>query len=137
MDLGFVANAVTLCDDGVLPEQPWFLIELDSPAYDAGVQVAPSTVANYHALAAPLRRHFPAARWAAHGQGVAGYAVIKEALANGEHIRVGFEDAVHLPDRRLARSNAELVRWVVAAAHETGRTPATVEESRVITGCHA
>jgi len=134
MDLGFVANAVVLRDDGLLPQRPWFLIELDSPAYDSGVQVAPSTVANYEALAAPLRQHFPA-RWAAHGQGVAGYAVIERALADGEHVRVGFEDTVHLPDGRLARSNAELVRWAVAAVHEAGRIPATVEEARAITGC--
>jgi 3-keto-5-aminohexanoate cleavage enzyme len=134
MDLGFVANAVTLGDDGVLPERPWFLIELDSPTYDSGAQVAPSTVANYDALATPLRQHFLEARWAAHGQGVAGYAVITEALANGQHVRVGFEDAVHLPDGRLARSNAELVRWAVAAAQEAGRTPATVAEARLITG---
>jgi uncharacterized protein (DUF849 family) len=137
MDLGFVANAVALRDDGVLPERPWFLIELDSPAYDSGVQVAPSTVANYDALASPLRQHFPAARWAAHGQGVAGYAVIARALAGGQHVRVGFEDAIHLPDRRLARSNAELVRWAVAAGQEAGRAPATVEEARVITDCYA
>jgi 3-keto-5-aminohexanoate cleavage enzyme len=137
MDLGFVANAVTLRHDGVLPERPWFLIELDSPAFDSGVQVAPSTVANYGALATPLRQHFPAAHWAAHGQGVAGYAVIKEALANGDHVRVGFEDVVHLPDDRPAPSNAEVVRWAVAAAQELGRTPATVEEARVITGCRA
>jgi 3-keto-5-aminohexanoate cleavage enzyme len=137
MDLGFVANAVTLRDDGVLPERSWFLIELDSPAYDSGVQVAPSTVANYDALAAPLRQHFPTARWAAHGQGVAGYAVIERALADGQHVRVGFEDAIHLPDGRLARSNAELVRWAVAAVQEVGRTPATVEEARVITDCYA
>src|SRR5918995_3454997 len=125
MDLGFVSNAVTLRDDGVLPERPWFLIELDSPAYGSGVQVAPSTVANYDALAAPLRQHFPAARWAAHGQGVAGYAVIKEALAGGGHVRVGFEDVIHLPDGRLARSNAELVRWTVEAVQDVGRTLAT------------
>ena len=137
MDLGFVANAVTLRDDGVLPERPWFLIELDSPAYDSGVQVAPSTVANYDALAAPLRQHFPMARWAAHGQGVAGYAVIERALADGEHVRVGFEDTIHLPDGRLARSNAELVKWAVAAAQAIGRIPATFGEARVITGCYA
>jgi uncharacterized protein (DUF849 family) len=136
MDLGFVSNAVTLRDDGVLPERPWFLIELDSPAYDSGVQVAPSTVANYDALAGPLRQHFPAACWAAHGQGVAGYAVIERALADREHIRVGFEDAVYLPDGRLAQSNAELVRWAVEAVQEVGRTPATVEEARVITDCY-
>jgi len=137
MDLGFVANAVALRDDGVLPERTWFLIELDSPAYDSGIQVAPSTIANYDALAAPLRQHFRTARWAAHGEGVAGYAVIERALADGEHVRVGFEDAIHLPDGRLARSNAELVRWAVEAVQDVGRTLATAEEARVITGCYA
>jgi 3-keto-5-aminohexanoate cleavage enzyme len=137
MDLGFVANAVALRDDGLLPQRPWFLIELDSPAYGSGVQVAPSTVANYDAIVTPLREHFPASRWAAHGQGVAGYAVIERALVDGAHIRVGFEDAIHLPDGRLARSNAELVSWAVVAAHEAGRTPAAIEETRVITGCYS
>ena len=135
MDLGFVSNAVTLRDDGRLPERPWFLIELDSPAYGAGVQVSPSTVANYKALVAPMEEHFPKSRWAVHGQGVAGYGVIQGALADGSHIRVGFEDAIHLPDGRLARSNAELVTWAVDAARDMGRTPATFEEARVITGC--
>jgi 3-keto-5-aminohexanoate cleavage enzyme len=136
MDLGFVANAVALRDDSVLPEPPWFLIELDSPSYDSGVQVAPSTVANYNALAVPMRQHFPAARWAAHGQGVASYGVIERALTDGEHVRVGFEDAIQLPDGRLARSNAELVKWVVEAAQAAGRTLATGEEARVIMNCH-
>jgi 3-keto-5-aminohexanoate cleavage enzyme len=137
MDLGFVSNAVALRDDGVLPERPWFLIELDSAAYGSGVQVAPSTVANYDALAVPLRQHFPKSCWAAHGQGVAGYAPIERALADGAHIRVGFEDAIHLPDGRLARSNAELVSWAVVAAHDAGRTPAAIEETRGITRCYS
>jgi 3-keto-5-aminohexanoate cleavage enzyme len=135
MDLGFVSNAVTLRDDGRLPERPWFLIELDSPAHGTGVQISPSTVANYAALATPMGEHFPASSWAVHGQDVAGYAVIQRALADGSHIRVGFEDAIHLPDGRLARSNAELVIWAVAAARNVGRVPATFEEARVITGC--
>jgi uncharacterized protein (DUF849 family) len=137
MDLGFVANAVALRDDGVLPERPWFLIELDSPAYGSGAQVAPSTVTNYNALVTPLRQHFPAARWAAHGQDVAGYDVIERALVDGAHIRVGFEDAIHLPDGRLARSNAELVRWAVTAAQAAGRTTAAGGEARLITGCYS
>jgi uncharacterized protein (DUF849 family) len=102
MDLGFVSNAVAQRDDGVLPERPWLRVELDSPAFGSGVQVAPSTVANYDALAAPMRLHFPATHWAAHGQGVAGYAVIERALANSAHVRVGFEDAIQLQDGRLA-----------------------------------
>ena len=135
MDLGFVSNAVVLQDEGLLPDQPWFLIELDSPAFGSGVQVAPSTVANFDALAVPLREYFPTACWAAHGHGLAGYAVIERALGDGAHIRVGFEDTIHLPDGRLARSNAELVTWAVEAARLVGRRPATFEEARVITGC--
>jgi uncharacterized protein (DUF849 family) len=135
MDLGFVSNAVVLRDDGLLPDRPWFLIELDSSAYGSGVQVAPSTVANYDVLAVPMREHFPAALWAVHGQGIAGYPVIARALGDGSHVRVGFEDAIHLPDGRLARSNAELVTWAVEAAGHVGRRPATSEEARAITGC--
>ena len=78
-----VLRIVTLRDEGVLPERPWFLIELDSPAYGSGVQVAPSTVANYDALVAPMRQHFSVSRWAVHGQGVAGYAVLERALVDG------------------------------------------------------
>ncbi len=136
MDLGFVSNAVALHEDGWLPERPWFLIELDSPAYGAGGQVAPSTIANYNGLAAATKKYFPEARWAAHGQDAAGYAVIERALADGSHIRVGFEDAIHLPDGRLARSNAELVAWAVEAARKVGRMPATLVEARLITGCN-
>jgi 3-keto-5-aminohexanoate cleavage enzyme len=135
MDLGFVSNAVALRDDGLLPDSPWFLLELDSPGYGAGFQVAPATVANYDALAGPLAAHFPAARWAAHGQGLPGYAVIARALAAGAHVRVGFEDAVHHPGGHLAGSNAELVAWAVGAAKELGRRPATSAEARAIMGC--
>jgi 3-keto-5-aminohexanoate cleavage enzyme len=134
MDLGFVSNAVALRDDGALPANPWFLLELDSPVYGSGNQVAPATIANYDALAAALRENFPAARWAAHGQGIAGYAVIERALASGAHIRVGFEDAIHLPDGSLAGSNADLVAWAVSAAGRAGREPASFAEGRAIIG---
>ncbi len=135
MDLGFVSNAVALRDDGLLQEPGWFLVELDSPGYGAGPQVAPATPANYDALVAPLRRYFPRAAWAAHGQDSAGYAVLRHALVDGAHVRVGFEDAIVLPDGRPAASNADLVAWAVAAAREARREPATAAEARAITGC--
>ena len=135
MDLGFISNAVALLQDGRLPPDPWFLIELDSPAYGAGAQVAPATVANYEALTAALREQIPAARWAAHGQGIAGYAVIGRALADGAHARVGFEDAIHLPDGRLAASNADQVTWAISAARRVGREPASYADARAILGC--
>ncbi len=136
MDLGFVSNAVALRDDGVLPVPGWFLLELDSSADGAGPQVAPATVANYDVLAARLRAHFLDAAWAAHGVGRPGYAVLRRVLARGAHIQVGFEDAVHLPDGRLAASNAELVAWAVDAARDVGREPASSAIARSIIGAH-
>lgn len=132
MDLGFVGNAVALRDDGLLPARPWFLVELDSPAYGTGPQVAPSTIANYDALAAPLRDHLPRAGWAAHGQGVPGFTVLRHALAAGAHVRVGFEDSARMPDGAVARSNADLVAWAVAAAKDVGRSPTSAAETRTV-----
>ena len=134
MDLGFVSNAVSLRDDGVLPDPGWFLLELDSAGYGAGRQVAPASTANYDRLASDLRANFPGAIWAAHGSERPGYAVLRRALDDGTHVRVGFEDAVQLPDGRLAASNADLVAWVVAAAQERGREPATLDGARAIIG---
>jgi uncharacterized protein (DUF849 family) len=135
MDLGFISNAVALRDDGLLPERPWFLVELDSPAYGSGRQVAPSTPDNYATFSALLREHFPGATWAGHGVERAGYAVLRRALEDGAHIRVGFEDAIHLPDGRRASGNAVLVGWAVGAANELGRPPATAMQARALIGC--
>jgi len=123
MDLGFVSNAVALQDDGKLAERPWFLVELDNPGHLVGGQIVPSTVAHYTAMIEPLRRHFPGAVWCAHGGGVDGYAVIERALADGAHIRVGFEDAVQLPDGSTPRGNADLVAWAVDRAASYDRVP--------------
>lgn len=132
MDIGFISNAVMLREAGLLPERPWFLIELDSPGYGLGPQVAPSSVANYDVLAARLREFFPDAAWAAHGAGLAGYAVLERALADGAQLRVGFEDAVCLPDGQPATDNAALVRWAAAAARAAGRAPATPAQARAL-----
>lgn len=132
MDFGFISNAVTLRNDGALPPSPWFLLELDSPAFGAGSQVAPATGSNYAALSAALREQFPGAPWAAHGAGIATYAVVQRALAEGAHVRVGFEDCVQMPAGTQAGSNAEQVAWVVERATALGRRPATAEEARRI-----
>ncbi len=135
MDIGFIGNAVALRHDGLLPALPWFLLELDTPAFGAGRQIAPATVANYDYLAHLLREHFPAAPWAAHGHGLATYPVVERALATGAHVRVGFEDALILPNGHPAPSNADQVAWAVAAARALGREPATATEARAIIGC--
>jgi len=132
MDFGFISNAVTLREDGALPGTPWFLLELDKPAYGAGAQVAPATAANFAALSSALRAQFPGVPWAAHGAGVATFTVVQRALEDGAHVRVGFEDCVQMPDSTLARSNADQVAWVVGRATALGRRPATYDEARRI-----
>ncbi len=134
MDLGFVSNAVALRDDGVLPAAPWFLLELDAAAWGAGPQVAPATVANYDALVSAMGQTFPDARWAAHGQGDGAYPVAERAIAAGHHVRVGFEDAIALPDGGPASSNAQLVAWAVRIASRFDRPVASPTEARGILG---
>lgn len=133
MDLGFVGNAVALAEGGELPAHPWFLVELDSPGFGAGAQVAPATVESYAAVAAALGACFPVARWAAHGNGRGTFAVIEAALAVGQHARVGMEDTVVGPDG-APMGNVEQVRWAVAATARAGRRVATAGETRSIAG---
>lgn len=53
-----------------------------------------------------------------HGEGVASWAVNRRAVARGHGIRTGLEDTAVLPDGRLARDNAELVRAAAAVIAE-------------------
>ena len=131
MDLGFVSNAIALAEDGELPVAPWFLVELDSPRFGSGVQAAPATPESYSAVAGALGRCFPSARWAAHGNGEATFAVVETALAAGQHARVGLEDTVAGPDGQ-PMGNVDQVRWAVGAASRAGRRLATIDETRAI-----
>jgi uncharacterized protein (DUF849 family) len=45
-----------------------------------------------------------------HGFGVATWAVLEAAVSRGRDIRIGLEDTLVLPEGRIARDNAELVR---------------------------
>ncbi|GEM_PF-305067 len=125
MDIGFLSNAVALDRDGLLGDWGWFLLELDSPAFGDGAQVAPSTTENYPFLARLLRQRFPNAVWAAHGNGLATYEIVAAAIEEGTHVRVGFEDCVSLPDGRLTPGNAALVDWAVGRVLAAGLEPAT------------
>jgi 3-keto-5-aminohexanoate cleavage enzyme len=134
MDIGFISNAVLLRDEGLIPTNPWFLLELDSPGFGQGLQVAPSTRVNYDFLSLTLADQFPEARWAAHGFDVSTYPVLERALAHGAHVRVGLEDAIVLPDGSPGDGNVDQVRWAVTAANILGRRPATPVETRRVIG---
>lgn len=134
MDLGFISNAVALRDDGGIRPDSWFLVELDTPGWGSGRQVAPSTPRVYDVLAGALAEQFPMARWAAHGAGQGTWGVVQRAIERGAHVRVGFEDTFSMPDGAIAATNAEQVGWVAARARLLGREPATSTRARAIVG---
>jgi 3-keto-5-aminohexanoate cleavage enzyme len=49
-------------------------------------------------------------------------------------VRTGLEDTFYLPDGKRAGSSGELVRALVRIVRETGREPATAEETRRMLG---
>jgi uncharacterized protein (DUF849 family) len=59
----------------------------------------------------------------AHGRGDATWGVVGAALAAGDHVRIGFEDCVTLPNGGAAASNGQLVASAVQIAEALGRTP--------------
>lgn len=76
-------------------------------------------------------RMFPKAIWGTTGTGHFMFQAATIGLAMGcDLVRVGFEDGVHLPDRSVARDNAEMVRAAAAIAAIYGLAPASVDEAR-------
>ena len=123
MNLGFVSNALLLRDAGLLPARPWCLLELDDPGTVHAGQVIASTPAHYAALRQRLTEFFPGVHPCAHGGDIAGYDVINAGISTGDHVRVGFEDALRLPDGSQPAGNADLVTWAAARAAAVGRAP--------------
>lgn len=64
----------------------------------------------------------------AFGQREAACAAV--GMAFGGHVRVGFENNLHLPDGSLAGGNSDLVEQAVAAARLTARKPADAVQAR-------
>lgn len=62
-----------------------------------------------------------------------GACAIAAACAGG-HVRIGFENNFHLPDGRLAASNAELVGVTVASLRNAGFVPMTARAARAMMG---
>jgi 3-keto-5-aminohexanoate cleavage enzyme len=76
-------------------------------------------------------RMFPQAIWGVTATGRDMFRIATLGLAMGcDLVRVGFEDGVHLPDRTVARDNAEMVRAAAGIAAIYGLQPASVAEAR-------
>lgn len=62
------------------------------------------------------------------------HAVMRSALARGGHVRIGFENNLHLSDGSKAPDNAALIREFVAATAGDLRQPASAAEVRAAFG---
>jgi uncharacterized protein (DUF849 family) len=76
-------------------------------------------VASAAASAAELARLGITARQVRHGYDLATWDVLLAAVADGQDIRVGFEDTTVLPDGTRASGNAELVAAAARIARES------------------
>lgn len=70
------------------------------------------------------------ANWSVCGFGKREAACVTMAALLGGHIRVGFENNLHMPDGRLASGNAELVKSVAATIQGLGYAPCGAASAR-------
>lgn len=75
--------------------------------------------------------------WQVIGIGRVQWRLVAAALVLGGNIRVGLEDNFYLPDGEVADSNGRLVERAVRLTRDTGRRPATLEETRQLIGLGA
>jgi uncharacterized protein (DUF849 family) len=72
------------------------------------------------------------ATWTVCAFGRSGYDFLVRAVSLGGHVRVGFENNLHLQDGALAPDSAALVKEMADAASATGRSLADPEAARDI-----
>ncbi len=127
-DLGYLNNAITMVNDGVLKHTHYFLVEVLGE-WGGGQQKAPGTPRHYQQLTQAIREFFPSAIWIGHSTGERSLQMAAYVIADGAHLRIGFEDWPLLPGRGPA-SHADMVAGAVKIARALGREPATPEEAR-------
>lgn len=98
-----VADAETLVDSGLASQALRVLVE----RVEVGRKDAVAVVNAIHRV---LDRHDVAVPRVQHGDGEAVWILLEDAVARGIDMRIGFEDALLLPDGTRAGSNAALVR---------------------------
>jgi len=125
-DAGDAAHFAALIDQGSLRlQQPSVLFVLGR--YAADQQSSPEDLHPF--LAAMVERAW---FWQVCAFGRREHDCMIEAIARGGHVRVGFENNLHLPGGTLAQSNADLVRLAAQAARAAGRPPMTAAELRML-----
>ncbi len=131
LDTGFLSNIAMFVEDGVLETPRYLLLEF-AGRFGDGMQLMPGDARSYAFLGACVRELFPGAAWVAHGIEESVYTIADLAIEAGDHLRIGFEDRVTLPDDRPAGSNAEMVAWAAERARALGRPLANPTQARAL-----
>ncbi len=108
---------------GIVPEAPWFLLFLLG-RYTAGQTSSPTDLLPF------VHAHSTGEPWAVCAFGKTEHACVTAAAALGGHVRVGFENNLHLKDGTLAADNAALVAQAAQAARSLGRPLASAADIR-------
>ncbi len=118
-----------LSDDAVLGRAPFVTIALGAERSDAPDLMAgtPDNVLRMMMAAKSALAQLPILVAGLDGASPAVQAV---GAAAGAHIRVGFEDAITLPDGTPASSNAQLVEHAVRLGAALGRSPMAADDVR-------
>ncbi len=114
-DTGELSRFLRLCEAGLFPWRRPFLLFVVG-GYRGRDPRAPDRPDPFVAGLAP--ETMP---WAVCAFGGREHDAVRRAIALGGHVRVGFENNLHLPDGGLAASNADLVALAVERAHAEGR----------------
>ena len=112
-----------LCQRGVVPEAPWFLLFVLG-RYSAGQTSSPADLVPF------VHAHTGGEPWSVCAFGSTEHACVSAAAALGGHVRVGFENNLYLKTGALAPDNAALVAQATEAARSLGRPLATAADIR-------
>ncbi len=122
-DVGHIDQALDLIGRGLIEPPPYFQLCM---GVKWGIPATPENLLF-------MRSKLPAdAQWSVLGVGAAQWTMVAMGMLLGGHVRVGFEDNLHLRKGVLARSNAELVEQAVRIAQALQREVATPAEARAM-----
>jgi 3-keto-5-aminohexanoate cleavage enzyme len=127
-DLAMLYNAANLVKKGLLKNPPHVQFVMGVP------NAMPARRSIFDFLRKELAEVLPGATWVGAGVGRHQWEVNRWCMEAGGHVRTGLEDNLRIEPDRLAASNAELVRKVVAACEKYSRRVATPAEARKILG---
>ncbi|HOB87318.1 MAG TPA: 3-keto-5-aminohexanoate cleavage protein [Bacillota bacterium] len=120
-DLGGLYNVLLINKRKIIDEPMHFQFVF---GVAGGVPFSPANLARMYELLPE------GSTWSVCGVGPNQISAALSALAYGGHIRVGLEDNIRMPDRRLAKGSYEQVEWAVKLCEMCGREVATPAEAR-------